>query len=148
MKITNKTLLALRLNRQFLIKTASEHEYDELYRDMQPGLNVYWNGFGQPPTLSYRASFNDIEYNRMRQQSRRLTKGRFQNGNIGWVLNEEIELFAALYKKPLTRPSELQMEILHLIEREGPMDIPLMKEMTGLLVKKLRRHFIDCSKLS
>ena len=38
------------MKRQHLTKKASREEYDRLYRDMQPGLNVYWNGFGDPPS--------------------------------------------------------------------------------------------------
>lgn len=48
-----------------------------MYRDLQPGQNVYWNGFGEPPVLSYRVSFDDIEFNRKRQRERKLVKGRF-----------------------------------------------------------------------
>lgn len=40
-----KKVISLRMERQFLAKRANEEEYIELYRDMQPGLNVYWNGF-------------------------------------------------------------------------------------------------------
>lgn len=43
-----------------MIRKADEAEYIKLYRDTQPGLNVYWNGFGEPPTLSFRANFDDI----------------------------------------------------------------------------------------
>ena len=63
----NEKIISLRMERQCLIKKADESEYINLYRDMQPGQNVYWNGFGEPPTLSFRADFNDIEFNRERQ---------------------------------------------------------------------------------
>ena len=53
----NQKILSLRMERQHLITQAAEEEYLQLYRDLQPGLNVYWNGFGQPPTLSNRAAF-------------------------------------------------------------------------------------------
>ena len=136
-KMNINNIIALRMERQHLICKAKETEYDALYRDTQPGQNVYWNGFGQPPSISYRATFDDIAYNQIRQQERRLIKGRFQGGNLGWILREDIELFAGLFMKPLKKPTELQMEILNLVQREGPMNIPLMKEMTGLLVKKI-----------
>ena len=135
--MNKNNIIALRMERQHLPKKATEAEYDALYRDTQPGQNVYWNGFGQPPSITYRAAFDDIIYNRMRQQERQLLKGRFQSGNLGWILPEDIELFAGLFMKPLNRPTEGQMMLLDLIQREGPMDIGLMKEMTGLLVKKI-----------
>jgi len=130
-------ITALRMERQHLTQKATADQYDDLYRDTQPGQNVYWNGFGEPPTLSYRGAFDDKEYNRLRQQERQLIKGRFQSGNLGWIMPDDIELFAGLYMKPLTKPTELQLMLLELIQREGPMDIPLMKEMTELLVKKI-----------
>ena len=86
--MTRNAMLALRQERQFLgDRRADEADYLALYRDMQPGQNVYWNGFGQPPTLSFRAAFDDLEYNRQRQRKRTLVKGRFGGGNLGWGNN-------------------------------------------------------------
>ena len=130
-------VVSLRMERQFLANGASEEEYIELYRDMQPGLNVYWNGFGQPPVLSFRAAFDDTEFNRERQLKRELIKGRFTGGNLGWIMPEEMELFAGLYQKPLTKPTHIQEEILHLIEHAGPLTIQQIKEETGYLVKEI-----------
>ena len=56
-KLSYKNIIALRMERQHLTKKASEAEYNALYRDTQPGQNVYWNGFGDPPSLTYRADF-------------------------------------------------------------------------------------------
>lgn len=128
---------SLRMERQYLSRTANESEYIQLYRDLQPGQNVYWNGFGDPPSLSFRANFNDIEFNRCRQAKRELIKGRFAGGNLGWIVPEDIELFAALYRKPLKNPSEKYMRILGLIEQDGPLNIQQMKDETGMLVKEI-----------
>lgn len=130
-------IISLRAERQFLVRKAKKDEYIELYRDMQPGQNVYWNGFGQPPELSFRADFDDIEFNRERQMKRDLIKGRFAGGNLGWIMPEDMELFIALYRKPLTKPTEKQLFLLDLIEREGPFNIQQIKEETGLLVKEI-----------
>jgi len=130
-------IIAMRMEHQHLTHKANEEEYIALYRDLQPGLNVYWNGFGQPPTLSFRAAFDDIEFNRARQADRKLIKGRFAGGNLGWIVPEDIELFAALYRKPLTKPTENQRRILELILQAGPMNIQQIKAETGLLVKEI-----------
>ena len=132
-----KRILSLRMERQCLTSRAGEEEYIRLYRDLQPGLNVYWNGFGQPPTLSYRADFDDIAFNRRRQLDRRLIKGRFSGENLGWIVPEDLELFASLYRKPLEKPAEVQERILRLIENGGPYTIQQIKEETGLLVKEI-----------
>ena len=130
-------IISLRMERQCFINKADETDYIKLYRDMQPGQNVYWNGFGEPPTLAFRTDFNDIEWNRVRQLNRQLIKGRFAGGNLGWIMTEDMELFAALYRKPLTKPTREQMLILELIEAAGPLNIQQIKEETGLLVKQI-----------
>lgn len=130
-------LNSLRIERQCLLDKADEAAYLELYRDLQPGQNVYWNGFGEPPTLSFRTDFDDKAFNQGRQRERELVKGRFAGGNIGWIVPEDMELFAALYQKPLTNPTTEQLQILDLIERTGPLNIQQIKEETGLLVKQI-----------
>ena len=135
--MNQKNIIALRMERQFLTRQSDESEYDGLYRDTSPGQNVYWNGFGDPPSLTYRVAFDDIEYNRRRQKERLLIKGRFQGGNLGWIIPEDLELFAGLSRKPLDKFNSAQLSLLELIEREGPMTIQLMKETTGFLVKEI-----------
>lgn len=130
-------ILFLRMQRQHLLSPASGEEYDALYRDLQPGLNVYWNGFGQPPTLSFRAAFDDLEHNRRRLSRRALIKTRLIGGNLGWIVPEDLERYAALYRKPLTKPTAAQEQILALIRQLGPLTIQQIKEETGLLVKEI-----------
>lgn len=130
-------ILSLRMERQHLTHKADESEYISLYRDLQPGQNVYWNGFGDPPSLTFRADFDDIEFNRLRQEDRSLLKGRFVGGSLGWIMKEDFELFACLFCKPLDKPTEKQLVIKELIEREGPLNIQQIKETTGMLVKEI-----------
>ena len=132
-----ENIIGLRMERQFLTKQADEEEYIELYHDTQPGQNVYWHGFGEPPVISFRASFDDMEFNRRRQEERKLVKGCFQGGNLGWIEAECMQVFACMCRKPLNNPKPIQTELLELIEREGPVTIQQIKEMTGLLVKQI-----------
>ena len=134
--IEHSKITALRMERQYLTRKANETEYIDLYRDTQPGQNVYWNGFGDPPSLTYRADFNDIEFNRERQRTHALIKGRFTGGNLGWIMPDDLELFAAAFMKPLDKPLPRQLTLLELIERE-PLTIQQMKEETGMLVKEI-----------
>ena len=136
-EVMNKKITAFRMERQHLTRKASETEYIALYRDTQPGQNVYWNGFGDPPSLTYRTAFNDIEFNRERQRTHALIKGRFAGGNLGWIMPEDLESFAAAFIKPLDKPLPKQTAIMELIEREGPLTIQQMKEETGMLVKEI-----------
>lgn len=131
-----ENMIALRMQRQCLQKRIDRKGYIQLYRDLSPGLNVHWHGFGQPPCLVYRTDFDDVAFNGKRQLKRELVKGRFQNGNVGFVEAQRMELFACLYQKPY-RPTQYSELLLHLLEREGPMNIEVMKEMTGLLVRQI-----------
>ncbi len=134
----HKKLLALRMKRQHLICAAAQDEYDQLYRDLQPGMNLYWHGFGQPPECTFRADFDDIEYNRQRQARRELVKGRFAGGNLGWIVAEDLPLFAALYRKPIVGfMNDVQTAIMTLIGQLGPLNIQQIKEETGYLVKEI-----------
>lgn len=141
--INHENIVSLRMERQYLTKRfpsqgrASEAEYDSLYKDTSPGQNVYWNGFGDPPSLTFRADFNDIEYNRKRQRDRVLVKGRFQGRNLGWIEQSDMELFSGMCRKPIEKSTGIQKEVLELLEREGPMNIALIKEITGMLVKEI-----------
>ena len=94
-------LNALRMERQHLTRKANKIEYIDLYRDIQPGQNVYWNGFGDPPSLTYRANFNDIEFNRERQRTHSLIKGRFAGGNLGWMIIPIIKTKRRLFKETM-----------------------------------------------
>lgn len=132
-----QNIIGLRMKRQFVTRQANEAEYEELYRDTQPGQNVYWHGFGQPPVISFRADFDDLEYNRVRQMEHKLVKGRFQGGNLGWLDARDMELFACMCRKSLEHPTFEQAELLELIRRQGPMNIQQIKEETGLLVKQI-----------
>ena len=132
-----RKITVLRIERQFFTKKADTEEYYGLYRDTQPGYNVYWNGFGQPPTLSFRADFDDCLFNKQRQLSRELIKGRFCGGNLGWIQPCDLELFASLYKKDIGLLPFEQQKILTLIEQMGALNIQQIKDETGYLVKEI-----------
>jgi len=68
---------------------------------------------------------------------RKLVKGRFSGGNIGWIVPEDMELFAALYRKPLNDPKIEQLQVLEMIVKEGSYNIQQIKSETGMLVKQI-----------
>ena len=56
--LTMENVTALRMRRHCLTRRAGAAEYDALYRDLSPGLNVHWHGFGQPPCLVERGGMS------------------------------------------------------------------------------------------
>ncbi len=58
-------------------------------------------------------------------------------GNIAYVFADELPLFAAAYSKDRKTLSFEEVELLELLEQEGPMTVAVMKELTGHLAKQL-----------
>lgn len=135
--LDEQNVAALRMRRQFIGEKASEEEYETLFRDLSPVHTVYWCCPGEPPVLSYRASFDDRFFNTRRRARREILKGRFQGGTIGYVDRRDLSLYGSIYRKTPKVLTEIQEELILLLKREGPMNIGLMKELTGRLVKEI-----------
>jgi len=132
-----KIITELRMKRQCLSEPADEKTYDRLFHYMSPVPTVYWCEPGSPPTLPLHADFDDYAYNSKRRSCREILKGRFGGGSIAYVMKEDLEVYACLYKKEIDRYSGTQTELMELLWHEGPMNIGLMKEFTGLRVKDI-----------
>lgn len=135
--LSRTDIISLRMARQHLYSPVSRDKYDRLFTEMSPVPTNYWTRPGDPPTLPGHVDFDDYDYNSRRRARRELLKGRFAGGTIGYVTPEDLELFACLYRKDIVRFTQLQSEIIDLFRQEGPMNIKLLKELTGLLVKAI-----------
>lgn len=130
-------VIALRMERQCLPYLAGAEEYDELFRDFSPVPTEGWTEPGRPPTLTEHVNFDDDCYNYTRRSRSEILKGRFLGGMIGYVTREDWELYCCLCRKPIAKQSYLQTRLLELLHQEGPMNIGMMKEFSGLLVKEI-----------
>ncbi len=130
------TILALRMERMHTAAPAGREEYDGLFRDLSPVQTAGWVEPGTPPALPGHVGFDDAAFNGWRRGSREIRKGRF-GGRLAYVDRRDWELFACLYQKPIRSFTPAQAEMLELLEREGPLNIGLIKETTGLLVKAI-----------
>lgn len=135
--ISKKEILFWRMKRQGLLKPVAKDDYDTLFKRMSPVPTEYWCEPGNPPSLPAHVSFDDKLYNSERRAQRAILKGRFAGGSIAYVQENDLELFACLYKKPLGRLTMTHTELLDLLAHEGAMNIGMMKEITGLLVKQI-----------
>ncbi|MBN1218915.1 MAG: winged helix DNA-binding domain-containing protein [Anaerolineae bacterium] len=131
-------ILTERLRRQHLtdpLPTADS--YLELFRRLQPVSPVAFTRPGDPPRLIPRAHFNDgAEADRLRAQ-RRIVKGRFLGGSIGYVLAEDLALYANTFQRPLPYFNEIQETVLEAVQITGPLTPRQIKEETGLLNKQI-----------
>lgn len=135
--ITRENITALRMERQYFTVPVAERNYNSLFCSLSPVPTVYWCEPGAPPTLPLHVDFDDYEYNSLRRSRRDILKGRFAGGSIAYVTKEDLEVFACLYRKDINSYTMIQVGLMDLLEREGPMNIGLMKEFTGLKVKDI-----------
>jgi hypothetical protein len=110
-------------------------DYDSLFRDLSPIPCVFWSEPMTAPSLPPHADFNDLRYNDRRRARREIVKGRFHGGSVAYIEQQDMALFAALYNKPMDTFTPLQLEILDILRREGPMSVGMLKTMTGKKVK-------------
>ncbi len=129
----------LRLQRQGFIEPVTADGYEALFRAMSPVPTKFWIEPGTAPEIEHRCDFNDRDANDFARRMRAIVKGRFQGGNVGYVYQDELPLFAAAYKKPIKALTEVEEIILRLLKTEGPMNLGMMKEITGILNKDLSK---------
>ncbi|MFT7696336.1 MAG: hypothetical protein ACI8P2_004972 [Candidatus Latescibacterota bacterium] len=133
-----ETVWAWRLTRQgFNERAPNEGVYMDLLRYMQPVAPVHFSMPGSPPRLLHRTVFDDGEAADALRARAQLVKGRFWGGNIGYVLAEDLGLYAAAFCKPISRFTPIQEQLLDILRGTGPITPKLLREETGLLSKKI-----------
>lgn len=130
------SVLAHRLIRQRLDKLVErEGEYRQLFASLQPVSPIYFTRPGDPPSLVHRTRFSDQEITDSWRPARDIVKGRFLNGTIGYVLRDDLELYANAFQRPLDPPDMIQELVLDTLEHVGPLTPRQLKEETRILNK-------------
>ncbi len=133
-----KAILAERLRRQRLAEPLSDPEgYTELFRLLQPVSPVASSRPGDPPRLVHRTTFDDGAVADQMRERRNMVKGRFLGGGIGYVLAEDLELYANAFCRPLPGLNETQEIVLDAIRGSETLTPRQIKEETGLLNKRI-----------
>jgi hypothetical protein len=132
------SILAERIRRQRMTDPLpTARGLEALVRMLQPISTGAYDRPGSPPRLTHRTAFDDTRATARLRARRRLVKGRFQGGGIGYVLAEDLELYANAFCTPLARPSQIQERVLDAIQGAGPLTARQIKEETGLLNKQI-----------
>jgi hypothetical protein len=133
-----QAIVAERLRRHRLARPLpTRRGYAELLRLLQPVATISDARPGDPPRLVCRTAFDDArEADRLRAR-RALVKGRFLRGGIGYVLAEDLPLYANAFCKPLPRPSATQRAVLEAVRSAGPLSARQLRQETGLLAKQV-----------
>jgi len=137
-EMDKNTVLANRLERHRLIDPIdSEEEFIVLLRQLQPVNPIYYTCPGDPPCLWPRATFDDKAVTDRLRATRELVKGRFLGDGIGYVLAEDLQIYANAFWKPVATTTDAQREVLASVQGGGPFSAGLIKEATGMLSKKI-----------
>ena len=133
-----EALLSHRLCRQRLTDPLPHARgLEALVRALQPLSTGPYERPGSPPRLVHRTAFDDARATARLRRKRKLVKGRFQGGGIGYVLAEDLELYGNAFCRQLARPSSVQAAVLDVVRRAGPLTPRQIKEETGLLNKQI-----------
>ncbi len=133
-----EAVLAERLRRQGLERPVAKRSgYEALFRRLQPVSTGAYARPGSPPSLVHRTRFDDqAEADRLRG-SRRIVKGRFQGGGVGYVHADDFATYANAFRRPIARVSETQERVFEALQYGGPLTGHQLREETELLSKQI-----------
>ncbi len=138
MALSRDAVMAERLVRQGLANpVARAAQYEALFRRLQPVSTGPYARPGSPPHLPGRTRFDGLRTASRLRAERRLVKGRFQGGSVGYVHRGDLALYASAFARPLARPSENQRRVLDAVCTGGPLTPQQLREETGLLAKQV-----------
>lgn len=124
------------MERQRLIKPLSADGFDEIFRNMSPVHTNFWTDPGSPPTINGRCDMDDKAHCYMLRSKREIVKGRFQGQSVGYVFADELELMAGAFRKTGELSYDEQV-VFDIVRQEGPINIQMIKEITGMLSKRI-----------
>ncbi len=140
-------ILFERLHRQGLLtpieNRSDEEAYIQLFRALQPVAPVHFTRPGEPPKLVHRTNFDDSVLAGQMRETNQIVKGRFLGGRVGYVLQEDLNMYATVFRKPLTKAKPIHDEIMETIRGAGGISKEQLKEILpisgGEVSKELQR---------
>ena len=132
------SILAERLRRQGLARPiARVAGFETLFRRLQPVSTGALVRPGSPPRLAHRTRFDSEAVADTLRPTRRIVKGRFQGGGVGYVHASDLALYANAFRRPIGEMSVTQAQVYEALRDGGPLTSSLLKEETGLLKKQI-----------
>ena len=120
--INTRTIIAQRLYRQGLVNPVkTSTEYRKLFSLLQPVAPPFFSYPGSPPDMTHRVSFDGTALASEMREQRQLIKGRFINKTIGYVLENELEIYANAFCRPLEKMNWLQQRVYDALATTGPL---------------------------
>ncbi|WP_040949523.1 DNA glycosylase AlkZ-like family protein [Gorillibacterium massiliense] len=132
LELAYKPLLAERMRRvgiaEPLTSPQDEEGYLRRFRLFQPVSPVHNTRPGDPPKLVHRTQFDDYLLSSRLRERHELLKGRFNGGRVGYVLQEDLELYATAFCKPMDKLYRIHEDILALLRNSGGLSKDQLKE--------------------
>lgn len=136
--MNKEIIIAHRLLRQRLAQPVNTPaDYRALFSLLQPVAPAYFSYPGSPPEMTHRVAFDGTALAGEMREERQLVKGRFLNKTIGYVLENELALYANAFCRPLEKMSWLQQRVYDALATTGPLTPRQLAEETSLLNKEL-----------
>lgn len=153
MIIDKKTILWNRMKRQGFLTPIENldkvDEYLEIFRRLQPVSPIFFTMPGNPPNLVHRTIFDDTNLSSSLRKKNKIIKARFAGGRVGYVLQEDLEVYARAFKKPLKKQNNTQEEIYKYIQNcDGVMktqikeDLMIPGPLVSRALKRLQEAFL------
>ncbi len=140
-------ILALRLQAQGLLSPITKSaEYLDLFSELSPLAPKWATRPGNPPVLQHRTLFDDELVGDVMRSDRKIVKGRFCSGGVSYVTADDLAMHATTFAKPMTKPNEIDEQVLEAICTEGPFSPRQIKEQTGILVKDISKSLNKLSR--
>ena len=148
--VTRAQLLAFRARRQYLAPDARGRTPEDVFailRALQPYPPIAGTMPGSAPHPRSRVVGYQDEWSQRWRAAGRLVKGRFMKGNVAYVTDADLALYAAAFRRPLRRPlPRPTRRILDLLEQHGPMPKSMLREMTGIERSRFDRALLSLNR--
>ncbi len=138
---------AFRARRQYLAPESRGRSPEEalaIIRALQPFSPAAGAIPGSPPDLRARLTGCHDDWVEQWRGEGKLIKGRFMKGNIAYVVNGELDLYAAAFRRPLREPPPLpERQVLDMLERGGPLLKSELRSLANIDLHRLERGLIS-----
>lgn len=102
-------------------------EYIELFRLLQPVAPPHFTRPGDPPRLRHRTQFDDTQFAQQLRAEHRIVKGRFADGRVAYVLREDLERYATVFRKMPKELKPIHEDIMDLVTSSSGMSKDQLK---------------------
>lgn len=149
-RASRSQLLAFRARRQYLAPDARGRTPQgvlTILQALQPFPPIADSMPGSAPHPRSRVVDYEGDWSEQWRAAGRLVKGRYMHGNIAYVTDTDLALFAAAFRRPLRDPlSQPARRILDALKEYGPMPKSLLRDRVSIERDRFSRALISLNR--